>query len=100
MRSYENEINRALQKTAELAFLEAKTCCPVRTGRLKNSIKLNCKGNTAVIGTEVEYAAAVELGTERQQPKSFLGRGINAAKAEASRIFTAEMFGERSKKNG
>ena len=100
MISYENEINRALQKTAELAFFEAKTCCPVRTGRLKNSIKLNCKGNTAVIGTDVEYAAAVELGTERQQPKSFLGRGINAAKAEAARIFISEMFGERSGKNG
>ena len=100
MKSYENEINTALQKTAELAFFEAKTCCPVRTGRLKNSIQLSRKGNTAVIGTDVEYAPAVELGTERQQPKSFLGRGINAAKAEASRIFIAEMFGKRSKKNG
>ncbi|MGN0657908.1 MAG: hypothetical protein ACI4KR_14060 [Ruminiclostridium sp.] len=100
MKSYENEIDTALQKTAELAFLEAKTCCPVRTGRLKNSIQLNCKGNSAVIGTDVEYAAAVELGTERQQPKSFLGRGINAAKSQAAGIFISEMFGGRSGKNG
>ncbi|MGN0577283.1 MAG: HK97-gp10 family putative phage morphogenesis protein [Ruminiclostridium sp.] len=100
MKSYENEISAALQKTAELAFFEAKACCPVRTGRLKNSIQLSHKGNSAVIGTDVEYAPAVELGTERQQPKSFLGRGINAAKSQAAQIFISEMFGKRSKKNG
>ncbi len=100
MKGYENEINTALQKTAELAFFEAKACCPVRTGRLKNSIQLSRKGNSAVIGTDVEYAPAVELGTERQQPKSFLGRGINAAKSQAAQIFISEMFGKRSGKNG
>lgn len=100
MKNYEREISAALQKTAELAFLEARTCCPVRTGRLKNSIKLSSKRDSALIGTDVEYAAAVELGTEKSAPKSFLGRGANAAKARAAGIFISEMFGERSGKNG
>lgn len=99
MKNYEREISAALQKTAELAFFEAKTCCPVRTGRLKNSIKLSSKGNSALIGTDVEYAAAVELGREKSAPKSFLGRGANAAKARAAGIFISEMFGKRSGKN-
>lgn len=39
----------------------AKENCPVDTGRLRNSITHKADGNTAYIGTNVEYAPDVEL---------------------------------------
>jgi HK97 gp10 family phage protein len=37
--------------------------CPVDTGRLRNSITHTVKDGVAYIGTNVEYASYVELGT-------------------------------------
>lgn len=50
----------------------AKEICPVDTGRLRNSISHAVEGDTAYIGTNVEYAEAVELGTSRRRPKPYL----------------------------
>ena len=45
----------------------AKRLCPVDTGRLRNSIThaLNVSSGEVVVGTNVEYAPYVELGTYR-----------------------------------
>ena len=51
----------------------AKKLCPVDTGRLRNSIThQQYDENTEIIGTNVEYAPYVELGTRRQKEKPFL----------------------------
>ena len=51
----------------------AKKLCPVDTGRLRNSIThQQYDENTEVIGSNVEYAPYVELGTHKQAPKPFL----------------------------
>lgn len=52
----------------------AKEICPVNTGRLRNSITNAVdEGEQVVyIGTNVEYAAAVELGTSRSRPRPYL----------------------------
>ena len=44
----------------------AKQKVPVDTGNLKNSITHTVDGDTAYIGTNVEYAVYVEMGTGRQ----------------------------------
>ena len=51
----------------------AKKLCPVDTGRLRASIThAQMDENTEVIGTNVEYAPYVELGTHKMSAKPFL----------------------------
>ena len=51
----------------------AKALCPVDTGRLRNSIThQQMDENTEVIGTNVEYAPYVELGTSRMGARPYL----------------------------
>lgn len=73
-----NAIDRALVAALEEVGLVAegyaKRACPVDTGRLRNSITHIVDEGTrhVIIGTNVEYAPYVELGTRRQKPQPFL----------------------------
>lgn len=55
---------------------EAKKSCPVKTGRLRASIKSFVSENpiSAVVGTNVSYAATVEFGSKalRRKAKPYL----------------------------
>lgn len=61
---------RALEKCGLTAEGYAKKLCPVDTGNLRNSIthQVDSGEPTAYIGTNVEYAAHVELGTGKFTP--------------------------------
>ena len=50
----------------------AKALCPVDTGRLRNSISHAVEGDSAYIGTNVEYAPYVEMGTVRTRAQPYL----------------------------
>lgn len=65
---------KALEEMGITAEAYAKKECPVDTGRLRNSIThIVQPGEKAVyIGTNVEYAHPVELGTSRQKAQPFL----------------------------
>lgn len=89
----QNAIEKAVSYTADIALEAAKEHCPVRTGRLKSSISCAKEKDRAVIYTDVEYAAAVELGTSRQKPQPYLSRGIDEAAKMAGIIFREEIFG-------
>ena len=67
-------IARALTMIGQQAEGYAKTMCPVDTSRLKNSItnQIDMQENSVYIGTNVEYAPYVELGTMRQDPHPYL----------------------------
>lgn len=56
---------RALEKCGLVAEVYAKKLCPVDTGNLRNSIThtVDEQEPAAIIGTNNEYAAYVELGT-------------------------------------
>ena len=54
---------RALERCGMQAEGYAKDLAPVDTGNLRNSITHEVDGNTVYIGTAVEYAPYVELGT-------------------------------------
>jgi HK97 gp10 family phage protein len=45
---------------------------PVDTGNLRNSITHASDERTAIVGTNVEYAPYVELGTRRQKAQPYL----------------------------
>ena len=64
---------RALEIIGGKAESYAKKICPVDTGRLRNSIThAQFDENTEVIGSNVEYAPYVELGTHKQAAQPFL----------------------------
>ena len=64
----------ALEEIGLTAEGYAKRACPVDVGRLRNSIThiVDEGGKCAVIGTNVEYAPYVELGTRNQKPQPYL----------------------------
>ena len=67
-------IAKALTMIGQKAEDYAKMNCPTRTGRLKNSITnaIDMGEEAVYIGTNVEYAPYVELGTSRQDPHPYL----------------------------
>lgn len=74
------EVLKALQDAKKKIYEEwgligeryAKELCPVDTGRLRNSISHEYDEEGAYIGTNVEYAPYVELGTSRQSAQPYL----------------------------
>lgn len=65
---------RGLEECGLVAEGYAKRLCPVDTGRLRNSIThVTSYGAKAVyIGTNVEYARYVEMGTSRHKEQPYL----------------------------
>lgn len=65
---------RGLERIGSEAEGYAKDLCPVDTGNLRNSIthKVDSAEKAAYIGTNVEYAPYVELGTYKQAAQPYL----------------------------
>ena len=68
------QIEQALIAIGMTAETHAKEECPVDTGRLRNSIThdVEMSEQAAYIGSNVEYAAYVELGTSKMAPRPYL----------------------------
>jgi len=77
------EVARDLQRRALQVDRAAKQLCPVDTGRLRSSITNEIgqdgDGLVATIGTNVEYAPHVELGTSKMAAQPFLLPALEAA---------------------
>ena len=63
---------RALTTIGMLAEGYAKKACPADTGRLRNSISWAVLDDSVYIGTNVEYAPYVELGTSKMAARPYL----------------------------
>lgn len=65
---------RALERVGMAAEGYAKDLCPVDTGNLRNSIshKVDDAEQAVYIGTNVDYAPYVELGTVKMDAQPFL----------------------------
>jgi HK97 gp10 family phage protein len=77
-----NQINNlALQLFERLANEvkeEAKLIVPVKTGKLRESIEINKEDQENIkIGSKVDYAIFVELGTIKQSAQPFLRPAID-----------------------
>lgn len=70
----DSAVGAALEEIGLLAENYAAKKCPVDTGNLRASIthEVDAGGNAVYIGTNVEYAPYVELGTSRQKAQPFL----------------------------
>ncbi len=77
---HSDEVKRAVEEALKIGLemvglqgeKHAKALCPVDTGNLRNSITHTTDEDSAYIGTNVEYAPYVELGTSRQKAQPFL----------------------------
>lgn len=93
---FEDDVNKAIARALETvggtAERHAKDICPVDTGRLRNSIAHEPVGdNTESIGTDVEYAPYVELGTRYQSPQPYLRPGVENYAEEYAGIIKNEL---------
>ena len=77
------EIRRALEEAGRACAEAAKARAPVRTGRLRDSIRWTVVSDggdlLAAVGTDVPYAAAQELGTSKRPGKHYLAAGAAEA---------------------
>lgn len=79
----DGDVAKMLLRGAIQVETAAKRLCPVDTGRLRSSIthELGQDGGGlfALIGTNVEYALFIELGTSRMGAQPFLRPALRAA---------------------
>jgi HK97 gp10 family phage protein len=65
----------------------AKINAPVKTGALRDSIKTKMKinGMSSRIGSDLDYALYVEVGTKKMSPRAYLRKALNRALNNFSR---------------
>lgn len=88
-------IDRALEEIGLAAEGYAKRACPVDTGNLRNSITHAVEGSedAVYIGTNVEYAPYVELGTSRQEAQPFLRPAASGHGAQYRQVLEKALGG-------
>ena len=92
MDAVQQAIDRGLEICGGMAESYAKRRCPVDTGNLRNSIThQQYDDKTEVIGTNVEYAPYVELGTVRMKARPFLRPAAENHKEEYKAILENEL---------
>lgn len=99
MTDFTQEISEGIKLTLHRALVRiglecesyAKDLCPVKTGRLKNSITNYVEGDAAYVGTNVEYAPFVEEGTSRRKAKPFLRPAAEGHVDEWQKILKEEL---------
>lgn len=87
----EKAIARGLEEIGLTAEAYAKLKCPVDTGRLRNSISHDARDKEVYIGTNVEYAPYVEMGTSRTKAQPFLKPAATEHSDEYKKIIETEL---------
>ena len=82
----EKGIKNGLEAIGLTAETYAKKETPVCTGRLRNSISHSVDGEAVYIGSNVEYAPYVELGTSRAKAHHMLQKAATEHSAEYKRL--------------
>lgn len=103
MTSHKKDVLAMVERNAEAAMercgaemeRQAKQLVPVDTGRLRNSIahETGTTRNTyrAVVGTNVEYGAAIELGTSKTKAQPYLKPAVTDHTSTFKRIIKDEL---------
>lgn len=80
-----------LEISALLVERTAKEMCPVDTGTLRRSIThvMSVDGKRAFVGTNVDYAPYVEMGTAKMAAQPFLRPALHANRGKIKKIFGA-----------
>ena len=86
LRLLERGKRNALTAIGATAETYAKKATPKDTGRLRNSISHAVDGEAVYIGSNVEYAPYVELGTSRAKAHHMLQKAATEHSAEYKRL--------------
>lgn len=91
----DSAVAAALEEIGLLAEGYAEKKCPVDTGNLRGSIthEVDAGGGAVYIGTNVEYAPYVELGTSRQGAQPFLRPAASEHGAQYRRVLERALGG-------
>lgn len=91
----DSAIGAALEEIGLLAENYAARKCPVDTGNLRGSIThaVDAGDNAVYIGTNVEYAPYVELGTSRQEAQPFLRPAASGHGAQYRQVLEKALGG-------
>jgi len=85
------ENKKIILKACLLVERDAKILCPVDTGRLRSSITHEVEGTTGRVGSNVEYARAVELGSEdpayKRAPQPYLRPALHKNEKKILELF-------------
>jgi HK97 gp10 family phage protein len=65
-------VERALDRVGADIHMDARRMCPLRTGRLRDSIYHKVEHWVLTVGARAPYAVYVELGTRYMEPRYFL----------------------------
>jgi len=78
LRELHATLGNMLEESAEVVEMSAKNECPVITGTLQDSIThvTDRQDLVAKVGSNVEYAYFVEMGTRRFSPRAYLRKGL------------------------
>ncbi len=70
------KVHEAMQFEADAMVTTARARCPVRTGRLRDSIYAKVRDWILELGATATYAVFVELGTRYIRPRAFLKNAV------------------------
>ena len=84
-------IDRTLDQCGESAIQGAQSIVPVRTGRLRDSIRvLQKSADFIIVGSDIEYAADVEFGTFRMEARPYMSPQADRLPSEGAKILENE----------
>jgi hypothetical protein len=73
----DGNVQDAVQRVSQLMFADAVRLCPVRTGFLQSTIRLEPRGKwTFLLSARAPYASFVEWGTRFIAPRLFMTRAV------------------------
>jgi len=78
----------ALYAAATVVHGQAVSLCPVDLGNLKASLAFEVGDTEAEIGTPVEYAPYVEMGTSRQAAQPYLRPALDENTGKITKLFS------------
>jgi HK97 gp10 family phage protein len=70
------DVQDVMQFEAEVMKDTARASCPVRTGRLRDSIFAKVEDWIVTLGAMAPYAGYIEFGTRYIQPRRFLSNAV------------------------
>lgn len=94
LKALEAQKEKALQAAGAKAAGYAKELCPVDTGQLRDSIGYTVEEDGVSIGSDVGYAAAVELGTRKRHPRPYLAPAVESNEKELIQTIEDMLRGE------
>lgn len=92
---FDDKAKRAMNDIGQRIVDHAKAIVPVQTGRLKNSIDYSLESDTLSVGSDVEYAATVELGGPRRRAQPYIRPAVEDHTEEYKQVMENYMIESR-----